>query len=984
MEFRILGPLFADADTGKGPAVIRQPLLQSALAVLLLRANATCTRDWLIDALWGSEPPTSPEASLRVCISRLRRDLGECAGRLESVGPPGGRAPGHRLQRGYRMRIKPGELDVDEFSDLAAQGKAELEMGNAAAATAALAQALELWGDPPLPALPGTPAVAAAATELRAKRSAAMDDLFEARLAAGDYEHVLGQLRAAVLADPGRERTGAQLMRACRALGMRKEALDVYRRVRQATLAELGAEPGPELAFLHRQMLTEELAGEGPAAQLTRLALAAPRLPAWQVPAPPADFTGRAGEISQIVDSLARPGVPITIVTGGPGAGKTVTAAAAALQLRPAFPDGQLYVELGGIEHPRDPQQVLADLLHTLGYHPRAIPEPGPSRGALYRSIVADRKVLVVADDAASARQIQPLLPAALGAALLVTSRGRLAGLAGAHIVQLGELPFDDALALFASAPGNGRVGADAVAAAGVIRACGGLPLALRLAGSAIATRPGLTVTKLANDLTHGRPLDVLSVEDVSVSAAISSSYYGVSSSARAALTLTAAMTPGDVPAWVLESLSADQSAGPANPGDGDITEQLTAAGLIAAGSADAGAVRYRVHPLIRAYAAQRWKPHTDEALKSVARVRRGWLQRADRAAARLPAVPYVAVPTPLDDNAFPAGNIGGRAVAVEWLEAEQANLRAAIEHACEAGDHRFAAMLATRIIAWQCISGRCSEAVRTWRSILAGATGHSTDSASASYYLAVALAEARAGISEAARLLADCVPELEQAGQFATAAAAHALLARCASADGRHALAVRSARSAMRLAAGVPHAELASVAAVSVLGLTLARAGMVHAGQERCEQALRRARELRQPAYEAAALMTVAQVLVLAGQHAAAADTCRAGVRVARAYGSEITAARFLVVLGRACQRNEDWPGAKASLTEALSTFGTIGSPIEEVTACSLLAACSRSTGDQVEAAANADRLRLILARERNSPDALAATLAACVAAAS
>ena len=91
MEFRILGPLYADAGSGRGPAVIRQPLLQSALAVLLLRANRPCPRGMLIEALWGSEAPASPEAALRVCISRLRRSLGACAPRLESIGPPGGR-----------------------------------------------------------------------------------------------------------------------------------------------------------------------------------------------------------------------------------------------------------------------------------------------------------------------------------------------------------------------------------------------------------------------------------------------------------------------------------------------------------------------------------------------------------------------------------------------------------------------------------------------------------------------------------------------------------------------------------------------------------------------------------------------------------------------------------------------------------------------------------------------------------------------------
>ncbi|HYK27025.1 MAG TPA: AfsR/SARP family transcriptional regulator, partial [Streptosporangiaceae bacterium] len=226
MEFRILGQLHADAGTGQGPAAVRQPLLRSALAVLLLRANRPCPRDWLIDALWGNEPPSSPETSLRVCISRLRRDLGDCAARLESVGPPGGRTIGHRWQRGYTMRVRPGELDVDEFGDLLWQGRAELDTGNAAAAATSLVQALALWGDPPLPDLPETEAITADVSALTEQHRAASEALIDARMRAGEHVQVLGQLRAMVRADPARERTCAQLMRAYHALGMHAEALD--------------------------------------------------------------------------------------------------------------------------------------------------------------------------------------------------------------------------------------------------------------------------------------------------------------------------------------------------------------------------------------------------------------------------------------------------------------------------------------------------------------------------------------------------------------------------------------------------------------------------------------------------------------------------------------------------------------------------------------------------------------------------------------
>ncbi|MBO0826085.1 MAG: winged helix-turn-helix domain-containing protein, partial [Actinobacteria bacterium] len=262
MEFRILGPLYADDGTGQGPAVIRQPLLQSALAFLLLRANKPCPRGLLIEALWGNEPPRAPEAALRVCISRLRHSLGGCAARLDSIGPPGGRAPGHRQQRGYMMTVRPGELDVEEFTDLVAQGQAELDAGNAAAAAASLMHALALWGDPPLPDLPDCDVVAPDVERLTNLRQAAADDLIEARLAAGEADQVVGPLRAIVSEGPARERPYEQLMRAYYALGTRTDALDVYRAARRVMREQQGTEPGQALAVLQQRILAEEMAAE--------------------------------------------------------------------------------------------------------------------------------------------------------------------------------------------------------------------------------------------------------------------------------------------------------------------------------------------------------------------------------------------------------------------------------------------------------------------------------------------------------------------------------------------------------------------------------------------------------------------------------------------------------------------------------------------------------------------------------------------------
>jgi DNA-binding SARP family transcriptional activator len=702
MEFRILGPLYADAGTDNGPAVIGQPLLQSALALLLLRANRPCPRGMLIEALWGSEPPASPEAALRVCISRLRRSLGACAPRLESIGPPGGRAPGHRQQRGYMILVRPGELDVEEFTDLAAQGQAELDSGNAAAAATSLVHALALWGDPPLPDLPATDVIAADIERLMNLRQAATDALIEARLAAGEAEQVVGQLRAQLAANPAAERAYEQLMRAYHALGLRREALDVYRTARRALREQQGAEPGQALAILQRRILADEMATDS-AAHLGVISLATPMLLGWQVPAPPSDFTGRSAELAAIADGLARPSVPVTVVCGRPGAGKTSTAAAAALTLRDRFSDGQLYAELGGVEHPRDPQDVLTDMLRAMGIPARSIPPPGPARAAMYRSLLAGRKVLVLADDAASAGQVRPLIPAAGGAAVLVTSRGRLGGLAGAHCVQLGGLPDDDALGLLAATAGPGRIAAEPAAARAIVIACDGLPLAVRLAAAALAARPGVPLTWMAAELTSPRIFDILTDEDTSVAGVIAVSYRSLPGPARAALRDAAATMPEDIPDWALAELAA---------GSRLVATQLTAAGLAEPAQADTADVRYRVHGLTRAFLRIREPAAPD--VTALSRLRNGWLLRTERAAADMPAVPFLRAAPLTAHTSWPHGE--DRELGAEWLDREQANLLAAAEQASSAGAGQDAVELAQRMSARLCIRGDYGRAIRLWR----------------------------------------------------------------------------------------------------------------------------------------------------------------------------------------------------------------------------------------------------------------------------
>ena len=593
MEFRILGPLYADAGTGQGPVDICQPLLQSALAVLLLRANRTCPRSFLIEALWGAEPPAAPEAALRVCISRLRQALGDCAVRLDTIGPPGGRAPIYRQQRGYVLTVRPGELDVDEFTDLAAQGQAELDVGNATAAAATFVQALSLWGDPPLPDLPPeSEALANDVARLLNQRQAIEDALIDARLEAGEHDQLLGPLRASVAADPGRERASEQLMRACHALGLNKEALDVYQSARRAALEQQGTEPGPALGVLYRRILGEEQTADDALGGTAALSSSRARLPGAQVPSRPADFTGRADEVAAVAEHLSYgPGVPVSVISGGPGVGKTSVAAAVAELLSSRFPDGQLYAELGGVARSRNPQDVLADMLETMGVTARSMPSPGPARAALYRSLLAGRRVLVCADDATSAAQIRPLMPGVGGTAFLVTSRGRLTAIAGAQLVTLRALADDEGLALLRAAAGPGRIAGDIPAARAIVAACGGLPLALRLAAATLAARPGLAVCTLADQLAGPHCLDILEAEDLSVREALGESFDAVSSSAQAAL--RSAVAGGGL------LLAAAAFS------DARVAADLTAVGLITPSRTESPGEWYEVHPLVVAYVHQ-------------------------------------------------------------------------------------------------------------------------------------------------------------------------------------------------------------------------------------------------------------------------------------------------------------------------------------------------------------------------------------------
>jgi transcriptional regulator with XRE-family HTH domain len=413
-----------------------------------------------------------------------------------------------------------------------------------------------------------------------------------------------------------------------------------------------------------------------------------------QLPPAVADFTGRTEQVTQLGGLLASTGdgragaaVVVSAVAGHAGIGKTALAIHVAHQLRDRFPDGQLYVNLHGAQQQSLPATlVLGRFLRALGVNGAAIPEDGEEREALYRALLADRRVLVVLDNAASEAQVRPLLPGTPGCGVLVTSRARLAGLEAARVVHLDVLEEPQAVGLLGRIAGAERVAAEPDAATQIVGFCGRLPLAIRVAGARLAARPGWPLTQLAELLADARRrLDQLAAGDLEVRASLALSYQALSVEQQRALRLLGLLEVADFSAWLagpLLGIGHDQAEA--------LVEGLADAQLLELAAVDpTGASRYRFHDLVRLYARERSAAEDgqEERRVAVARVTAGWLALAEQADARLPITANVVSFGGAAGWLFPRALVE-RLLAdpLAWFELERANLLAAVELAAAAG----------------------------------------------------------------------------------------------------------------------------------------------------------------------------------------------------------------------------------------------------------------------------------------------------------
>jgi DNA-binding SARP family transcriptional activator len=524
MRFRLLGPLEVwDGDERVGLGGAKQ---RGLLALLLLNANRTVRRAQVIDWLWDGHPPRTAEDLVHEYVSRLRRALRN----HHTVEPASQRLLTNAA--GYVLQVAPEELDLDRFERLVDQAHQQMAAQDLELASGVLREALGLWRGAALANLPPSLAVDAESARLEEARLTALEDRIEAELGIGRHAELVSELEALVSAQPLRERPRAQLMLALYRSGRQPEALSVYQAARRLLAADYGLEPGARLRELERAILRDEPA-LGVLAVKAVVSSPPPR------PSPPiprelprsiAEFTGRTRELQELTQLLeatettaGRP-VVISAIDGMGGVGKSALAIQVANRLAERFPDGQLYVNLHGAtpgQAPLSPLDALGQLLRSLGLDPAAVPAQVEEAAVRWRTLAAGRRLLLLLDNAHDAAQVHPLLPGSPTCAVMVTSRRVLGTLEGARSLHLDLLAHDHALELLGRISGPQLVAAKPEAAAEVVRWCGRLPLAIRIAGARLAARPAWPVGELAERLADAtRRLDELTVEGVAVRAA--------------------------------------------------------------------------------------------------------------------------------------------------------------------------------------------------------------------------------------------------------------------------------------------------------------------------------------------------------------------------------------------------------------------------------------------------------------------------------
>ncbi|MFJ3802409.1 AfsR/SARP family transcriptional regulator [Streptomyces sp. NPDC090088] len=721
----MLGPV--RAWRGDTELVLGPPKERALLALLLTAAGHPVAVHEIVDALWGQDPPDT-------AVNVVQRHIGALRRLLEPDLPARGESRWLvRGSGGYRLDVDADSLDLLRFRALRRQADEAAQDGQPAAATELLMEALALWRGP---AASGTSAEVRSHpsfTALDDEHLAAVKEAAELALEAGGGlgARVLVTLRQAAAQHPLDEGLQARLILVLAATGHQAEALDVHRTVRTRLADELGVQPGPELQAAHQRVLgrtatrsegTEPAGSAAGAAGPAEAAAAAPALavavtvrPA-QLPVDLAAFTGRRSELARVRDLLPsgdeQPStVVISAIGGMAGVGKTTLAVHWAHSVADRFPDGQLYVNLRGF-HPTgslmSAAEAIRSFLDAFGVPAQRLPAGLDAQAALYRSLLADRRVLIVLDNARDTEHVRPLLPGAPGCMVVVTSRNQLYGLVageGAHFLSLDVLSEADAHAFLSRRLGAERVAREPDAVAEIIALCGRLPLALAVVGARAVVNPTFPLASVAEELRDSEDsLDAFAGEAPVADARSAFSWsYQLLTPAAARVFRLLALHPGpDCSVAAVASL-AGQRIGQVRP----LLAELVRAHLLT----EPVPGRYGCHELLRAYAgelgrAQDGAQDLDTARRRLLGHYLHTVHAADTVIAptreRLRLRPHatgVTVP-----------RLPDRAAANGWLETNRSVVLAAIEQDARDGSGEFSWQLAATLDLYLDRAGRWQE----------------------------------------------------------------------------------------------------------------------------------------------------------------------------------------------------------------------------------------------------------------------------------
>src|SRR6266487_1554529 len=920
LEFRVLGPVEL-ISTGRRVS-LGGPKPRSVLAILLIVSGHVIPDSRIREMLWEDDEPTTASAQIRTYVYALRRCM-----------EPGAKIV--RQSQGYRIEVPADRVDLLEFERLSREGRRQFGNGDVESAADSLQAALGLWRGAALTGVT-EPLARAEQPRLEEARLATLEDWIEACLTLGRHNELIPELTGLVSQYPLRERLRTQLMIALYRSGRQADALTAFHDARAVLASELGIDPSAELRRTHEAILMADTALDISAAPVKAIITTPPAAarPARHMHLPPdiADFSGRDKEVAQLLAVLRagaeEPGAgAIPVISGMPGSGKTALAVRVAHACANDFPDGQLYLDLRGDQpNPQEPCAALGRLLRLLGVDGSGIEEDMAERIQLYHDLLAELRILVLLDNAADESQVRLLLPNNQECRVLVTSKARLTAFDGVQLFDLEVFDHQDALELLTSIVGSERVAADPRAAEQILRLCGHLPLAVRIAAARLAARAHWPLSRMARLLEdEHRCLDELKFADLEVSAGLMLGYRELPADVRRVFRLLGLLDTPSFGAWIAAALL-DVDLYTAE----ELVEKLVDAHLLQVARVDDGdRYHYQFHSLVRMFAQERAASEEAEADRNGAidRALSAWLALAEAADRRLPSQCFGVIgggTARWDPGSGVVDAILGDPIA--WFEAERAGLVSAVTLACDSDRVTQAWELAQALTNFFDLRSLYDDWRQTHKLVLAAARDAGNE---------LGQAVMLRGLSERATFFNDHTACLSNAQQ------ALALFERLGEGVGE-VDALYYCASAYRQT-GHPETAVAclerGIGRARQIGHRVGEAqleeslGSVHTDQGRLEEALQcytRSldiwRELRKPRYEAIVMRSVGIAERDLGRFPAAALRFEECLMLFRDLGDRVGEAYTRNSLGDLCRKWGSRTRARAQYQQAMSLFTGIG----------------------------------------------------------